>query len=56
MASPLTSEPAAGLASATRRPSSRVRRIVLFLILTPIAFVLSPLILFVTVFALLVRK
>lgn len=37
-------------------PRSRTRRIILLLILTPIAFVLSPLILFLTVCALLVRK
>ena len=37
-------------------PRSRTRRIVLLLILIPIAFVLSPLILFVAVCALLVGK
>jgi hypothetical protein len=56
MLDPAPKPPVPGLAVPITRPSSRTRRVVLILILTPIAFVLSPLILFVTVCALLVRK
>ena len=55
MADPLPNQPPAAPELARRR-MSRSRRVALILLLAPIAFVLSPLILFVTVCALLVRK
>ena len=55
MADPLPNQPP-GAPEPGRRRMTRARRLVLILLLAPIAFVLSPLILFVTVCALLVRK